>query len=953
MKKFYFVSIALALLFTQSTKAQTATLINKVEAQPGKLVIPYEKYRLANGLTVIINEDHSDPVVHVEITYHVGSNRETPRRTGFAHFFEHMMFQGSQNVADEEHFKIVQGSGGDMNGTTNRDRTNYFETVPSNMLETALWLEADRMGFLLPAFTQKKFETQRKTVKNEKDQRYGDGQYGMLPEIKDQMLYPYGHPYSWQTIGYVDDLNEADSSDLKNFFLKWYGPNNAILVISGDVNTQEALAMVEKYFGTINKGPEAAPLMKTAIVLEETKIKSVTSKIFAPLANINYPTVPTFHKDEAALDVLAQLIGSGKNSVLYKNFIENEVALQASCFNSSFEISGEFSFYLVTYPASLGGLSEKEMRDQLAKALQEFETKGFTDEDLTRIKQELTSSYYGIVETIASKASVLTSYEMLTGGNMTLDKDLLRYKNVTKADVIRVFNTYIKNKNYACLHIVPDPEAINDPNVKVKPYESVNPYINEKIDKTAYANLVYKPNVDVASFDRSKKPAISAAKPVPVPEFYKTTFENGIKIIGTKSNETPKIYLTMNIRGAHLFEINKVKNGTAAILAIVMNEGTTTKSALEVENKLRALGSSISFSAGEQSFNCYVECFKDSLKQTMALLEDIFYNPSYNEKEFKTNKKAVLGSISNSNYSATSFGSKEFRKLLFGEKNPIGVSSLTEYSIADKITIDDLKKYKESFLSPNLTTISVVGDVDQTTIVESLSFLKRWQNKSLSVPAFDDYPASNKTQIFMVNQDNAPQTTIMIGYRTLPYDVDGDFFKANVMNFALGGAFNSRLNLNLREDKGWTYGIRSGFSSNGINYPGTFFVTAGVKTEATDSAITEILKELKKYIETGITDEELEFTKNSLLGGEALGYESPFGKLGFLSQIITMDLDRNFNAKRSEIIKNLTKDEVNALAKKYINLDNLVIFCVGDDVLIKDKLEKLGLGKIKVIKMAK
>lgn len=950
MKKFYFVSIALALLFNNAASAQTATLIKKVDAQPGKLVIPYEKYRLSNGLTVIINEDHSDPVVHVEVTYHVGSNRETPRRTGFAHFFEHMMFQGSQNVADEEHFKIVQGSGGDMNGTTNRDRTNYFETVPSNMLETALWLEADRMGFLLPAFTKKKFETQRATVKNEKDQRYADG-YGMLPEVKDQLLYPYGHPYSWQTIGYVDDLNEADSTDLKNFFLKWYGPNNAILVISGDVNTKEALAMVEKYFGSINRGPEISPLMKSPIVLEETKIKTITSKVFAPLTNINYPTVPTYHRDEPALDVLAQLIGNGKNSVLYKNFLDNELALQASCFNSSFEISGEFSFYLVTYPGKFGGLNEKEMRDQLAKALNEFETVGFTDADLNRIKQELTASYYGAIETIGAKASVLTSYEMLTGGSMTLDKDLERYKNVTKEDVMRVYNIYIKGKNYACLHIVPDPEAEKDPNYRVEAYKSENPYKNETPDKSAYANLTYKPNVDPAGFDRSKKPVVSAAKPAVVPDFFKASFDNGIKIIGTKSTETPMVYMTINIRGAHLFETAKVKNGTASMLAAIMNEGTTTKSAVEVENRLRTLGSTISFGTSEQSFSCYVQCFKDSMKQTMALLEDIFYNPAYNEKEFKTNKKAVLGSIANSNFNPTSFGSREFRQLIYGDENPIGKTSLSEYSVANKITVDDLKNFKENFLSPNLTTISIVGDIDQASVLENLSFLKKWQNKNLSIPTFNNYPPVAKTQLYMVNQDNAPQTTLLIGFRSLSFDVEGDYFKSTVMNFALGGAFNSRLNLNLREDKGWTYGIRSGFSSNGPGYPGMFIVSAGIRTTATDSAIREVIMELKKYVETGITDEELEFTKKSLLGGEALDYESPFGKLGFLTSIITLDLDRNFNAKRAEIIKNLTKDEVNALAKKYILLDNMVIFCIGDDVKIKERLESLGLGKVKVIKL--
>lgn len=950
MRKFYFVSLAFALLFSGAVSAQTATLIKKVEAQPGKLVIPYEKYRLANGLTVIINEDHSDPLVHVEVTYHVGSNRETPRRTGFAHLFEHMMFQGSQNVADEEHFKIVQGSGGDMNGTTNRDRTNYFETVPSNMLETALWLEADRMGFLLPAFTKKKFETQRATVKNEKDQRYADG-YGMLPEVKDQLLYPYGHAYSWQTIGYVDDLNEADSTDLKNFFLKWYGPNNAILVISGDVNTQEALAMVEKYFGAISRGPEVSPLMKTPIVLEETKVRTITSKVFAPLASVNYPTVPTFHRDEPALDVLAQLLGNGKNSVLYKNFIDNELALQASCFNSSFEIAGEFSFILVTYPTRMGGLNEKEMRDQLAKALLEFEANGFTDADLARIKQELTAGYFGVIETVASKSSVLTQYEMLTNGTMTLDKDLDRYKTVNKEDIMRVYNTYIKGKNYACLHIVPDPRAENDPNFRVDPYESVNPYKNETPDKSAYANLTYKPNVDVAGFDRSKKPVVSAAKPAIVPDFFKSTFENGIKIIGTRTTETPRVYMNINIRGGHLFESGKIKNGTAAMLANIMSEGTTTKTALEIENRLRSLGSSISFGSGEQSFSCMVSCFKDSMKQTMALLEDMFYNPVYNEKEFKTSKKAVLGDISNRNFTPASFGSKNYRQLVFGTENPIGVTSLSEYSVANKITIDDLKNYKENFLSPNLTTISVVGDVDEALVLESLAFLKKWQNKNLSLPNFTNYPPVGKTQIYLVNQDNAPQTQIMMGFRSLPYDTEGDFFKAGIMNFALGGAFNSRLNLNLREDKGWTYGIRSGFSANGYGYPGAFTVSAGVKNEATDSAIIEVLRELKKYVETGITDEELEFTKRSLMGGEALDYESPFAKLGFLTQIIQLDLDRNFNAKRADIIKNLTRDEVNALAKKYILLDNMIIFCIGDDVKIKEKLEALGLGKIKVIKM--
>lgn len=952
MKKLYYLSAALTLLLTKVTVAQTsATLVTKVDEQKGKLIIPYEKYVLANGLTVIINEDHSDPIVHVEVTYHVGSNRETPKRTGFAHFFEHMMFQGSQNVQDEEHFKIVQGSGGDMNGTTNRDRTNYFETVPSNMLETALWLEADRMGFLLPAFTKKKFETQRATVKNEKDQRYGDG-YGMLPEVQDQTIYPYGHPYSWQTIGYVDDLNEADSNDLKNFFLKWYGPNNAILVISGDVNTQEALKMVEKYFGSINRGPEPAPLAKSPIVIESNNIKVIESKIFAPLASMTFPTVPTFHKDEAPLDLLASLIGDGKNSPLYKNFVDPEYALQIQCSNGTFEIAGEFNVVVVGYPTELGGLDEKETRDRIMKSFTDFETNGFTDEDLKRLKSEIVSRYYGILETVASKSSVLTSYEMLTKGKMTLDGDIQRYLNVTKEDIMRVYRTYIKDKNYACVHIKPDPKA-NDPEAKAKKYESVNPYVNEKPNNSGYTGLVYKPSIDPAGFNRSIHPPIGPAKSVSVPNYYKTTFDNGIKVIGVRSDETPRVYINMTIKGGHLFETGKVKNGTAAFLAAMMTEGTTTKSAIDVENKLRSLGSEININGGEQSFSINIECYKDSVKQTLALFEDLFFNSSFTEKEFKLIKKAIQGSIKNSNFSETNVGAREFQKMMYGSENPIGIPSLSDYSAAGKITIEDLKHYRDNFLSPNMMTISVVGDIDEKSLVDGLSFLKKWQSKNLAVPTFNNFPPAQKTQIYLLNQDYAKQSTIFMGYRTIPSDIDGDFFKANVMNFALGGAFNSRLNLDLREDKGWTYGIRSAFSGRGQNYPGLFFINAGINTKATDSAIAQVFKIVKNYIENGITDEELEFTKRSLLGEEALSYESPFSKLAFLTQILNYNLDASFTAKRSEIIKNLTKQDIDNLAKKYLSLDNMVIVVVGDDVNVKEGLEKLNLGKIKVIKMPK
>src|SRR5437763_9847301 len=319
------------------TAAGQAKLVEKVTRKGDELVIPYEKYVLPNGLTLIVHEDHSDPVVHVDVTYHVGSAREQIGKSGFAHFFEHMMFEGSDHVADKQHFKIVTDAGGTLNGSTNRDRTNYYETVPSNQLEKALWLEADRMGFLLDAVTQQKFEIQRATVKNERGQNYDNRPYGLVFEQASKNLYPYGHPYSWLTIGYVEELNRVSVNDLKNFFLRWYGPNNATLTVGGDVRPAEVLKMVEKYFGPIPRGPEVQKVVVPAAIVESDRYVSYTDNYARlPLLAIVYSTVPNYHKDMAALQCMAQVLGQGKNSVLYQQLVKKQLALQA---NASSQLS--------------------------------------------------------------------------------------------------------------------------------------------------------------------------------------------------------------------------------------------------------------------------------------------------------------------------------------------------------------------------------------------------------------------------------------------------------------------------------------------------------------------------------------------------------------------------------------------------------------------------------------
>ncbi|MCC6369929.1 MAG: insulinase family protein, partial [Bacteroidia bacterium] len=347
--KFLFTG-ALTILGMASVFAQP-TLVEKVEAKADKVVIPYEKWKLPNGLTILLHEDHSDPVINVMVTYKVGSNRESLGKSGFAHFFEHMMFQGSKHVADEEHFKMVSKAGGEMNGFTQRDKTVYYETLPSNYLEMALWLESDRMGFLLDSLTTKKFENQRDAVKNEKSQNVENAPYAMaFVEEINKTLYPYGHPYSWPVIGYVDDLNRANLEDVKSFFLRWYGPNNAILSISGDFNSADALKMVDKYFGDIKQCPEVKKIKTAPVTIASDKYTAYKDNTYLPLNLRVFPTVPLYHRDEPALDILSMMMGNGNNSIFYKNFVKSKMAIQAGVSHRSEELSGEFQIMIFAFP---------------------------------------------------------------------------------------------------------------------------------------------------------------------------------------------------------------------------------------------------------------------------------------------------------------------------------------------------------------------------------------------------------------------------------------------------------------------------------------------------------------------------------------------------------------------------------------------------------------------------
>ncbi|MGI4870586.1 MAG: M16 family metallopeptidase [Janthinobacterium lividum] len=899
--------------------ATGARLIETVTQKPGELVIPYSKYVLPNGLTVVVAEDHSDPLVHVDVTYHVGSAREQIGKSGFAHFFEHMMFQGSDHVGDQQHFKLVTAAGGSLNGSTTQDRTNYFETLPSNQLETGMWLEADRMGFLLDAVSQKKFEIQRSTVKNERGQNYDNRPYGLASEYVEKTLYPYGHPYSWLTIGYLKDLDNSNVNDLKNFFLRWYGPNNATLTVGGDVTTAQVLKLAEKYFGPIKRGP-AVPVQKLpAPVLAADRYVGYEDNVRFPMLQMVFPTVPHGHPDEMPLDALAEIIGGGKSSLIYKNLVKPQKAVQAQAFQRNSELGGEFTLLSLSLPGQPLSSTETILRETLA----EFARTGPTDADLARFKAGTEAQQINSLSSVSGKVSQLAADQTFFNNPNHMAVELKQLHALTKADVQRVYNQYIKGKHAVILSVVPkgktDELAAKD-NYTASEAGYVAP-------NYGYDGLKYVKATD--TFDRVKQPAAGANPVVKVPTLYQDNFANGLKVVGTRNTEIPAVTMLLTIRGGHRLEqAMPAKAGLAALTAGMLDEGTQKYSGEEFSAKLDELGSSIGASAGDESTTIYVQSLTKNLPATLALLQEMLQHPRFAQEDFDRVKQQTLQGIAQQTTQPTAIANNTYSRLLYGQSSIMSVPTSGTTASVGALTLDDVKQFYAANYSPSVSSLVVVGDVTEADLLPKLDFLKSWAKKDVTIPPAPTALAQpDKTRIYFVDKPGAAQSEIRVGYLTaMPYDATGDYYRAYLTNYVLGGAFNSRINLNLRENKGYTYGANSGF--RGSRYPGPFTAQAGVRADATAPSIKEFMSELTNYRQ-GITPEELAFLQSSVGQADALRYETGQQKAGFLSRLVEYDLKPDYVNQQSAILKGLTAADVQASAQKNLPA-NMYIVVVGD-----------------------
>ncbi|WP_299189556.1 pitrilysin family protein [uncultured Aquimarina sp.] len=931
--------VALSFLFVSvisCKKETTETLPEKEEV--GKLSIDFEKYELENGLQVVLHQDKSDPIVSVAIQYGVGSNREKTGRTGFAHLFEHMLFQESENVPQDQFFKKIQDVGGTLNGGTWQDGTIYYEVVPKNAMETVMWLESDRMGFLINTVTESAFNNQQEVVQNEKRQRVDNNPYGHTSWVIDKNIFPEGHPYNWQVIGELVDLQNATVEDVKEFYDKYYGPNNATLVLAGDFETADAKAMIEKYFGEIKKRQPVEKLKVQNVTLSETK-RFMHEDNFATTAQLNmvWPTVEQYTDDAYALDFLGELLSEGKKAPLYKVLVkEKELTSDTNAWNRSMEIAGKFRVNVTANE----GKSLVDIEAGVFEAFKKFEEEGITDTDIERIKAGLETQFYNGISSVLGKSFQLAQYNVFAGDPGFITQDIENIKAVTKEDVLRVYNKYIKGKPYVITSFVPKGKvdlAANDSEKAAVVEEE----IKENVEK-AVAETKEEIEKTPSAFDRSVAPKEGESPKLNIPSSWNTTLANGMKVYGMEQNELPLVNFSLVISGGHLLDsFDKV--GVANLMTDIMMEGTATKTPEQLEEEIELLGASINMYTTREAIIISGNTLARNLDKTINLVEEILLQPRWDEEEFARIKTKTINGIKRSAANPNVVARNVYNKVLYGDKHMFAYPTSGTVASVESITIDDLKQFYANNFSPSVSKFQIVGDLNKDMAIASLKNLEsKWASKEVTIPEYEIVNNRDKASLYFVDIPNAKQSVINIGYLSMAR-TDEDYFPATVMNYKLGGSFSGNVNLILREEKGYTYGARSGFSGSKI--PGTFTASSSVRTNTTFESVKIFKDEIEKY-KDGISEEDLTFTKNALIKSNARKFETQFALLGILQEMGRYDLPADYIAKEESIIEGMTLEQHKALANKYLDESKMAYLVIGDAATQFEQFKNAGFDEV-------
>ena len=812
-----------------------------------EISLPYEAYTLDNGLKVVLHEDHSDPIVALTIQYHVGSGRETPGKTGFAHFFEHMLFQRSENLPRNAFFNNIAAMGGSFNGSTNTDGTNYYEVVPRDALEKILWMESDRMGFFINTVTQGGLEREIDIVSNEKRQNYDTQPYGQSSVIVAQEFYPQGHPYSWTTIGEIDDLRGATIEDVKKFYGTYYVPGNATLVLAGDFDPVQTKELIQKYFGEIDKGIVPPKPKPQPVQLAETK-KVMWEDDFARLPQISlyYSGVEQYHPDSYALSYFTSLFAGGKKSPLYKVIVEEKkLAPNAGAGAMAREIAGQVS-------VSIRAFNNVDLNDVYAaiqEAFTRFETEGVDVEELERLKVMQEVNAYSRLAGIQGKSSMMARDNEFGGSPTKSIDDIAKYKAVTKEQIMNVYNKYVKGQHHLILSMVPkgqtnlafagsQPAVISTEkaeDITSKSQEGV--IIDDPYEKTP------------SSFDRSTEPGYLPNKPeIKTPVIWNYQADNGMQVYGITHNELPLVQVNLTIPGGALLDPQD-KRGVGYLNARLMTEGTALKTAEELESAIGKLGARISVSTSIERTNISISSMSRNFDQVMALVEEMILQPRFDQAALDRIKSQTKTMIVSQNTSPSAIAGNTRDKLIYGEGH---VLALDEYGTAesiDAITMEDIKAYHSAYFSPSISFFNIVGKIDQATIQTHLSSLvSKWAAKDVTIPVPDKGVSAKGKTIYIVDNPGVTQSMIHVSKQAMPMN-DPDYYPTIIANYRLGSGSQGILFEYLRLQRGYTYGASSSITSG--KYYTNFTGLSSVQGTKTKEEFADFLKnEIKGMLST-------------------------------------------------------------------------------------------------------
>jgi len=893
--------------------------------KPPQVKLDFEKYTLPNGLEVILREDHRLPIVAINTWYHVGPANETEGRTGFAHLFEHMMFQSSGHVGEDEIWKDLEGAGASfINGTTDFDRTNYMEDLPSNQLELGLWLESDRMGFLQDRLNATSLANQQDVVRNERRQSVENAPYQLPEEEMYHLLYPKGHPYYAWVIGSHEDIQAAKIDDVKDFFKRYYCPNNASLVIVGDIDKAKTKALVEKYYGTIPRGAPVPPITATTPPITSEKRAVVTDKVELARVYMAWLTSPIYKPGDAEAFVVADILGGGKASRLYKSLVyEKQIAQDVSVQQQPLSLGSVFEVTATVKP----GHTPDEVEKAIDAELQRFTADGPTEAEVDAAQNSI---YSGIVTSLENfggfegVANRLNTYNHHLKNPGYLSEDLARFAAVTPASAKTFAANQLKPNARVVVHAVPgDKKLPPDPTTPPKPETT-----EAKVESAEpWRNTMPGPG-----------PVAKAALPSPK----RFALPNGLQVYVVEAHNLPIVSANLVLRSGSAVD-PKDTPGLAGFTAAMLDEGTSKRDALGIANEINALGASLNTGSTVDGSNASVRALKQNMAPALSILSDIILNPAFPAKEVDRIRNDRLTTFVQQRDQTFQTAIRVMNACLFGPAHPYGHTVLGTEEALKKISRDDLVSFYKSSYAPKNAALILVGDLGEAEARKfATDAFGTWKGAATPPPI----PASGVTassRVVIVDKPGSPQTAVLAGQFGVKRS-DPDYEKLDVMNTVMGGLFSSRINLNLREDKGYSYGAFSFVAQNrGV---GALMAGASVRADVTGPSIQEVLKEVQKMKDAGVTPDELKMAKDSITRSLPANFETTFSTAGTLASIYLFDLPLDYYGTLPTRVDALTTADIAAVAKKYLVPERMVIVAVGDKKMIEPQITKLSLGTV-------